>query len=754
MKKSILIVLLHCCLTTFGQRGAQVVNIQKDSIGTNYALVVGISKYANIPSLNYAADDADLFADYLINEQICQKKNVIKLIDSSATIGEFYKELKELKNIGTENDRVFIYFAGHGDVENDIETGFLLPYNCEANSYSATAIDISTLEKYINAMVNVKKMKVVLITDACRSGNLAGGLTGSANTMSAITKSFQNIIKILSCQPNQLSLEKKYPGGGHGVFTYHLVEGLSGMADKNGDHQISLRELDLYLDEVSTETNQMQIPKVEGNPQTNIVKFDETQKIALIARKANKIPMVLNEKKGRGPGDSAWAANPYFMNFVKQVRSSHYTSPLNANAYNTIIEAINNKQPTPLVENMKLDLAAVLEDEAQKWINKYLRGELDRKIKRIIGRVLEIKSYMELVEKLIGEKDLRYNEIHVKQLFFSAYYAAYDDKNGKNRMIRTREALDFVKTADKLSPNEAWILHFMAHCYEELNEYDKAVEAFKRAAYLAPSWPNGWSCLGGYYDELKKYKEEELLIRKAIEINPKSAWAWEQLATYYEVNLKKHKEAESLYKKTIQLDSGFSIVWQNLGILYSDNKKYDSAKNTFRKGIEASVMEGDIYDNLSVIWKLLGQIYEKEKNYTEAEMAFTKAVEYDSTNKDALEHLTRVYYYLKRYHGEAEALRELAFIYKNEKNFSEAENLYAQAISIDQTNYIASYQFAGLLSSQNKIQKAIKYLEIAIKNGFWDFNSIENDIDMDNIRKTTGYIELIKKYRSNNILLN
>lgn len=85
-------------LSQRGYRGAIVTANLPVSIGINFAIVVGISSYANIANLLYAGDDAYLFSAFLINEKICEEKNVVRLIDSVATTANFYKELTKLKN--------------------------------------------------------------------------------------------------------------------------------------------------------------------------------------------------------------------------------------------------------------------------------------------------------------------------------------------------------------------------------------------------------------------------------------------------------------------------------------------------------------------------------------------------------------------------------------------------------------------------------------------------------------------------------
>lgn len=79
-----------------------------------------------------------------------------------------------------------------------------------------------------------KKTKIIIIADACHSGKLAGfSINGAQITNSNLARQIANEVKILSCQPNEYSLEGNQWGGGRGVFSYHLVNGLYGMADQD-----------------------------------------------------------------------------------------------------------------------------------------------------------------------------------------------------------------------------------------------------------------------------------------------------------------------------------------------------------------------------------------------------------------------------------------------------------------------------------------------------------------------------------------
>jgi uncharacterized caspase-like protein len=60
---------------------------------------------------------------------------------------------------------------------------------------------------------------------------------------------------------NEVSQEGPDWGGGHGVFTLALLDGLRGEADSNGDHFVTAGELFAYVrDRVRTETGFHQNP--------------------------------------------------------------------------------------------------------------------------------------------------------------------------------------------------------------------------------------------------------------------------------------------------------------------------------------------------------------------------------------------------------------------------------------------------------------------------------------------------------------
>ncbi|MBL7726731.1 MAG: caspase family protein, partial [Dinghuibacter sp.] len=115
--------------------------------GNTYALVVGIAQYGNgIPNLQYAHRDAVEFAAYLESPAggAVPKDHIHLLTDSAATVGAVLNELNWLTTTCAPNDLVYIYFSGHGDVENITvhKNGFLLCYNTPPNNYVLSALSV------------------------------------------------------------------------------------------------------------------------------------------------------------------------------------------------------------------------------------------------------------------------------------------------------------------------------------------------------------------------------------------------------------------------------------------------------------------------------------------------------------------------------------------------------------------------------------------------------------------------------------
>lgn len=243
-------------------RGVQVQRAAQREVGARRVLIVGVDEYSDqrIPQLRYATVDAMAFAGWLRSPAAAARVDtMIILLNEDATRDAVLDTYRELVAETKENDELIVYFAGHGGVRevHGNQEGYLLPHDADSTNIARRGISLDDINKEVSYLPG--QSPVLLILDACRSGNLF-----NSNQMSRAAESLgPNIRRLVSSEGSQDSQEGEQ-WRGHGAFTYFLLNGLYGMADSNRDGNVTLAELGMWVvDRVSTETNQQQIPQVQ-----------------------------------------------------------------------------------------------------------------------------------------------------------------------------------------------------------------------------------------------------------------------------------------------------------------------------------------------------------------------------------------------------------------------------------------------------------------------------------------------------------
>jgi len=252
-----------------------------DSRAQRWAVVIGISKYedSRISSLRYASADARAFYDWLVSAEggSYPPSHVKLLVDESATARNIREVLFSWAGQAIEEDVVTIYFAGHGspDSPDTPDNLYLLPYDTKYGSIASTGFPMWDIETALERFIDAKR--VIVIADACHSGGVGEAFdvarrSGSEPDDNPITSGFEGLtnvgdgVAVISASGgDQFSFESDEYGGGHGVFTFYLLQGLSGEADYNKDERVTLGELIPFLSEqVRRATRNAQTPTVAG----------------------------------------------------------------------------------------------------------------------------------------------------------------------------------------------------------------------------------------------------------------------------------------------------------------------------------------------------------------------------------------------------------------------------------------------------------------------------------------------------------
>lgn len=728
--------------------------------GTTYALIVGISNYQYIQPLKYADKDAALFRDYMKSKAggNVKDENILFLVNDDAKGGTLNaRALSWIENRKyNSGDRLFIYLAGHGDAIDEDEYFFLgsdlsTGNDGAKNNYTAGF----TLQMY-NLKARIKRIKakgvnVTLIMDACRSNELAGGEAGQKMFAGGVINNHVGEIMMLSAGAGQSAIESANLAGGHGLFTYVLISGLAGEADKNNDGKIDMYELSSYVKDnvrdkaYKTFNGHRQSPDFSGyTDDTQIFAYVDSDYHKEWLKNENMISTVTNtdlavkdKKRGASDGKTDSTIIKLYNKFTTCLKQNRLSGENSAEYY---YEKMEHQYPkASLTEDAKYTLLSEYLNYIQGKTNIVLKSmfNVDAQSKKTLlslenessNKVRESSKFkFDLISelpsirfaeisnkaiKLVDNDSVLHNKLHVDYLYFNA--CSYTEANNHN--ISFEKALENINNAITIAPNEAFLYNALA------------VLKF---------------CQGDL-------ESAEISLKKAIEIEPNWVIALSNLSSIYGTQ-KNLKEYERFYNKARDIDSNFFEVYFNISESFSDS--------TLIKSI--SFLKRSIKTNPENImpYVCLANYYYSSKNYYEAELLAQKAFKIDSTNINSSEILANIY--LKQgkklevekiYKSEINSnstspllYNKLGVYYADLNETSKAKDCFLNAIKYDPTFLWGYYNLSCIYSKSNNITKSYFYIDKCFKLGFKDYNSLMRDNDLVNLKSKPEFSKLIEKY--------
>jgi WD40 repeat protein len=229
-----------------------------------YVLAIGVGAYRNaaVKQLEFAGKDARDFLAVIKRQEGRRYRKVHvftpDLIDGQATRDNILEQgLKWLEREAVKRqDVVMLFLSGHG--VNDKQTYYFLPVDGNSLRLDSTAVAAFQLLKTVQSLPG----RVLMFLDTCRAGMVyGGGLTrGDINGLTSRLRDAPNGVFVFASSSGSTdSLE--LPGEKNGAFTKALVEAFSGKAATGHSGDITVAELETYLDRrIQDLTQQRQVP--------------------------------------------------------------------------------------------------------------------------------------------------------------------------------------------------------------------------------------------------------------------------------------------------------------------------------------------------------------------------------------------------------------------------------------------------------------------------------------------------------------
>ncbi len=710
----VLILIQFQSLMAQNVKGAET-DVESSTItGKTRALIIGISKYETIKSLNYADKDAMVFAGYLkYHPKWALPDDQIKvLLNQNAKNGDILEGLMWLKEESKENDKIIIFFSGHGDVETltDANEGYLLAHNTPKSNYIFGGVSVSLIKNFITTYTN-NKVKVTLITDACRSGELAGGIKGTELTNAALKQKWGSEIKILSAQPTQSSYEDVKWGGGRGVFSYYLIKGMSGEADMNKNDTVTISELEYYVgSKVSEATGEKQQPSFEGGSKFSTV-LSVVDKTEIEKWGQNEVPTY---------GKSSHIEMEYiYTEILKGYEGYNWLKFETDSLIIKFNEAINNKLllnsslsanyyykaylkkfgESSISREMKRKLKGALINGTQEIINKHLAGHHFLKSDDFKTGI----DYSNAIIEMIPTDDPLYDYYKNKLNFFDAGY-----KYGLYNDGKVKSETDFLQMTNQLKeaiekePQAAYLYEMLGVAYMHNDDHKNAEKYLLKAIEISPTWLLPKYDLGiNYYRMGNKvkalnYLEESLKNDTTANFAECKICLNRMMVSIYS-ELKRYTDAEKLLKEQIKIDPAADgyYFWGLYFDILSEQKKYDEIRTMLT---EFSKVDTTHYSQ--ILWAWL-DYYEKKivareqiDNVGELANQLLNESPIDSIN---LSQLYRIQFWVLKesdYYDESEGMEYLQNSYR-----------------YDPTDQGVIIEILGIYNNQSNLTEMLQFIE-------------------------------------------
>lgn len=610
----------------------QTLTAQKSNQKT-YAVVIGIAGYQNkaLPQLNYPDKDATLFAAYLQSKAggNVPQEQIRLLLNDKATIAAVYEAFDWLKETCKKNDRVYIYFSGHGDLEtkDKLSVGYLLAYNTPPNNYVNNAISINSLNNTANTLTLKNGAKVIIITDACHAGKLAGDFfKGKQYAAEQLSKVLNNQVRLAACAASEEAAEGPDWGGGRGVFSYYLLNGLSGSAAGNNTDSIRLSDITKFLtvsfanDKYLVAGNHQQTPVIDGNETfalgaagnaadtaalNNMLPESlrafaalKVQPIDYFFDAASKLPlegMISFANLQSLPVDSLPLAIINACIKYQLETDSMQIENKDAHGNNYIFSSLDSlvllQQQLEKIKSLSNvfteRFVQMVQDKCQEMINAYLIGDIAELEKRQYyyanyRTYNDFLAMLQLALKLIPPGHELAHVLQVNNYYLTGLICRLNMATSTNTDSLLNEAFINQQKALALEPYAAYIHNELGNLFLHQKKYDSAEYHYKLDDVLAPTWSIPWSNKIRLYIAQNKIPEAIIAMQHADSLQPNLSY------TLVNAGIAKEKAgnflaAETMYYKAISLNDVHYLPFERLGNLYLETGDFASADTFFHK---------------------------------------------------------------------------------------------------------------------------------------------------------------------------
>jgi tetratricopeptide (TPR) repeat protein len=233
------------------------------------------------------------------------------------------------------------------------------------------------------------------------------------------------------------------------------------------------------------------------------------------------------------------------------------------------------------------------------------------------------------------------------------------DKGNQFRDARRfAEAEAAYQSVLKLKANDGRAAYGLGNIYSDQQRWEEAEVAYRNAALWSPSDVDALVALSVVLVQprtgagnAKRFADAESFARRAVQLDPKNAVAWDRLGVALQARGLFNNETENAYRRAVELDPQFPVAYAHLARCLNRLGRKDEAAPLYEKATQLAKDPATL--------NLIAESLQAEQQWQSSEPVLKRALELDERNPTALYLMGRMLVVFKRYQ-ESEPYLKLA----------------------------------------------------------------------------------------------
>ena len=286
------------------------------------------------------------------------------------------------------------------------------------------------------------------------------------------------------------------------------------------------------------------------------------------------------------------------------------------------------------------------------------------------------------------------------------------------------KAISNMEILKRLYPDDPVIHNNLGWYLQQTGQYEIALSEYKEAVTINPNMGLTYSGILWIYGDYLGIMDSSIVwAGKMIADNPENAWGYFYLGSAWFCRDSIERSIR-YFKRAAEIDPGFNHNLYRLAHACRRLENHPEAIETLEQILKNNPEETPAYYNLGVNYEGSGNLPEATKYY----LTFRKIAEEK---------------WLKLYPDLYATYTSLACVAARLDEMEISHQMLKKAIELDSSQY---FSFAQVLCVQGNVSGTLKYLDLALRNGYRDLFSIKANPDLSTLQFDIRFQNLLADY--------